>query len=69
LKRIVLEQKIAPMIFEFIGGRLVLINPPQHTYPDDEKNIADATDKLLSQGTRVIDELKKSNCDRRLRMR
>lgn len=66
LREIVPDQKIAPAKFDIVSGRLVLIDQPAAIDPDDVNNVRSARDAILAKGEKIIDELSRSNCDRRV---
>lgn len=66
LKEIVPEQKIAPAKFDIVDGRLILIDQPAAIDPDDAGNVRSARDAILAKGEKIVAELSRSNCDRRL---
>ncbi|MER9135643.1 hypothetical protein NKI20_04965 [Mesorhizobium sp. M0830] len=66
LKRIVPSQKIAPVQFDILDG--ILTVSPQVPAPKDgvESIALAAQEDLVKRGDRLIEELRNSNCDRRL---
>jgi hypothetical protein len=66
LRSIVPPQKIAPAQFEIKNHRLVLRKNPSTSKAEDARNIASAKSELQRNGDRIIEELERSNCDKRL---
>lgn len=66
LKRIVPDQKIAPIQFEFVDGRLVILNKRNSFDRSDAYNIDSAKEALISSGEKIINDLANSNVDKRL---
>ena len=66
LRNIVPAQKVAPVQFEIRDGRLAILHIPRIGLPEDAANIANAKQSLLEQGNRILSELERSNCDKRL---
>lgn len=66
LRSIVPAQKVAPVQFEIRAGRLAILHTPRKGLPEDAANIANAKQTLLDQGNRILSELERSNCDKRL---
>lgn len=66
LKRIVPSQKIAPVQFDVVN--CILTVTPQDSSPKDgvESIAFAAQEDLVKRGDRLIEELRNSNCDRRL---
>lgn len=60
------DQNVAPVRFDVIDYRLIVVRQPATALPEDERNIAVAREELSSQGERILDQLERSNCDRRL---
>lgn len=66
LRRITPAQKIAPVKFEIKEGKLMLAVQSNATERSDHANITAAREELLRRGEKLIKELERSNCDRRL---
>lgn len=66
LRRLVPEQKLAPVMFDIVDGRLTVARQPGSGEPEDKENIDRAKETLLEKGGSIIDSLERSNCDRRL---
>lgn len=66
LRKVIPAQKTSPVQFSVINNRIVVARQPSKAEADDHKNIAASKDALLDSGKKLIDELKRSNCDRRL---
>lgn len=66
LRRALPEQKLAPAQFEIRNGRLALMNVPSRPAAEDRDNILAARQELKSSGERILRELERSNCDKRL---
>ena len=66
LRRITPAQKIAPVKFDIKEGKLTLAVQSNATERSDHANITAAREELLRRGEKLIKELERSNCDRRL---
>lgn len=66
LRRIVPHQKVGPARFEIYHGRLRLQSSPARIARDDESGAIAAKEELRSAGKKILFELERSNCDRRL---
>jgi hypothetical protein len=66
LQAIVPAQKIAPAQFEIKESRLTVRKNVSKSKEEDQRNIASAKAELQQTGERIIRELERSNCDRRL---
>lgn len=66
LKEIVPEQKIAPAKFDIQNGKIILVDQPAVVDPEDDQNVRKARDALVSRGEKILAELSRTNCDRRL---
>lgn len=66
LRGLVPAQKVAPVQFEMRSGRLAVLHAPRKGLPEDITNIDNAKRALLEQGRKIIAELERSNCDKRL---
>lgn len=66
LRQIVPGQKIAPLQFDIRGERLVIVEQRAGYDRRDHANIEAARKDLQNSGDKVLDQLEKSNCDRRL---
>jgi hypothetical protein len=60
------EQNIAPVHFGISGHRLIIVPQPAITAPDDQSNVISARRELVDQAQRIIEQLQRSNCDKRL---
>jgi hypothetical protein len=60
------KQKIAPVQFEIRNGRLAILNVPSSPDQEDEENVSIAKEELEKAGDKILQELERSNCDRRL---
>ncbi len=66
LNRIVPRQQVAPIQFDIVDGRIVVVKQPPATLDADKANINSALDHIKGSGEQLIISLEKSNCDRRL---
>ena len=66
LRKIVPKQKVSPIQFEFKEGILRISQRKSLTREEDRENIESAFGAIISQGEILIDNLKNSNCDKRL---
>jgi len=65
LRRVVPEQKVAPIQFEFIDDVLKVRHSSARFLQEDEHNVHAARSALIQQGRAIIEGLKSSNCDQR----
>ncbi len=66
LRRLVPAQKLAPVQFEIRNNKLAVSSTRSNPEEEDVSNVATAKDELIGRGERIIKELERSNCDRRL---
>jgi hypothetical protein len=66
LQHLLPPQKIAPVQFAIINGRLSLLKTLKGEPAEDPKTADAARSELLAEGERILKELERSNCDRRL---
>jgi hypothetical protein len=66
LQSIVPAQKIAPAQFEIKDSRLIVRRNASRSKEEDRQNIQSAKSELQQAGDRIIHELQRSNCDKRL---
>lgn len=66
LKRIVPEQKLAPVQFDISNNKVVIRNKSSSSLEDDKSNISSARESIVKNGESIIDSLRSSNCDKRL---
>ncbi|MDX5330532.1 MAG: hypothetical protein LPJ86_06465 [Caulobacteraceae bacterium] len=66
LRRMVPSQKIAPVVFEIEGGRLVIVDQPADVLSEDKENVEASRVALIERGEQLLQALEQSNCDRRL---
>jgi hypothetical protein len=66
LQAIVPAQKIAPAQFEIRDSRLTVRRNVSRSKDEDRQNIQSAKSELQQAGDRIIRELQRSNCDKRL---
>jgi hypothetical protein len=66
LQAIVPAQKIAPAQFEIRNSRLIVRRVVSRSKDEDLQNIQSAKSELQQAGNRIIHELQRSNCDKRL---
>jgi hypothetical protein len=66
LRQIVPNQKIAPVQFEINDNRIVVAHRKSPIHKEDSLNIEAARTELQRNGDKILSELRKSNCDRRL---
>lgn len=66
LKSIVPAQKIAPVKFVINNNIISIEDYTSSSRYTDKKNIADAKAEIINNGKKIVEHLKKSNCDRRL---
>lgn len=60
------NQAIAPVQFDIVDNRLVLIPQPAMVGPGDKANVEAAREELLARSEQIIEQLSSSNCDQRL---
>jgi hypothetical protein len=60
------EQNVAPVRFRIENNRVVLAPRPAVADFEDVPNVRSAKKELASQAERIIQELRRSNCDKRL---
>jgi len=66
LRRIVPKQKIAPVQFDIVNN-IIVVQSTESNIPSDIRRATNAArEELLSRGHDLIEQLKRSNCDRRL---
>jgi hypothetical protein len=66
LRRVVPDQKIAPVQFQIRNERLALLHQKSRADDEDCHNVEVAKQELESAGKRILNELERSNCDKRL---
>lgn len=66
LKALLPGQKLAPVQFAVSKNRLVVSRRPSRSDPADVANIQAARQEIVAGGDRILAELQRSNCDRRL---
>lgn len=66
LRTVVPAQKLAPIQFDIVGNQLRIARPVNSYNEEDANNIALSKEEIVSSGHRIVEELKRSNCDRRL---
>ncbi|WP_155911943.1 hypothetical protein [Methylobacterium sp. 77] len=66
LKRIVPQQKIAPIQFKIENNKIAIDRKPSVANKRDTSNIDAAKQKIAKDGNDIIEKLKQSNCDKRL---
>ncbi|MFH1345346.1 MAG: hypothetical protein ABIL01_29685 [Pseudomonadota bacterium] len=66
LKRIVPDQKIAPLQFTITDSKIAVLRRVSPSRAADVKNIESARAELQRNGDKIISELEQSNCDKRL---
>jgi hypothetical protein len=66
LRSIIPPQKIAPLRFAVSNGQLALADNARTARSQDAENVITAKRELMTQGSRTLQELERSNCDRRL---
>ncbi|SEF68555.1 hypothetical protein SAMN04488144_103285 [Methylobacterium sp. 190mf] len=66
LRRIVPEQKIAPVQFKIEDDKIFIDPRPSKSDKKDKTNIEISKEKILDDGREIISKLKTSNCDKRL---
>jgi hypothetical protein len=60
------EQGLAPLKFDVIAGKIVILPQQAELLEEDENSVSSAKSSLLTSGAEIIGELEKSNCDKRL---
>lgn len=66
LRKIVPEQKLSPLKFEIVQGKVVIQNQPASAGGLDQQAADAARERLVEQGAALIEQLNRSNCDPRL---
>ncbi len=66
LRDLVPRQKVSPVQFSGENGKLTVIKQPALSDQDDADNAQHSRNALLSKGNTLVEELQRSNCDRRL---
>jgi hypothetical protein len=66
LLRAVPEQKLAPVIFDIVSGKLTIVKQSATANRQDADNARRARELLMDRGKTIIEALEKSNCDRRV---
>lgn len=66
LRQVVPEQQIAPVQFEIRQNKLAILNRPSLVDDEDRSSTASAKEELEAAGEKILKELERSNCDRRL---
>jgi len=60
------EQNVAPVRFSVSNHRLVIAPQPALAEPEDANTVISARRELLEQAQRIMEQLRRSNCDHRL---
>jgi hypothetical protein len=60
------QQQVAPVQFSIKGEKINISSRPPKTLPADKSNILAALDHISSAGGELIENLERSNCDKRL---
>lgn len=60
------NQGLAPLKFDIVGEKIIISPQSPQLLEEDHQSAASAKDSLLANGSEIIGELEKSNCDRRL---
>ena len=60
------QQRIAPVQFEIVDHKIVVVSQPADSLPEDRSNVSAAKAQLVENGQRIIEQLNNSNCDKRL---
>lgn len=60
------EQRVAPVQFDIVNGRLVILTQTSAVGSEDRANVTAARDELTNRGAEIIHQLERSNCDKRL---
>ncbi len=66
LKKLIPAQKIAPVKFDILQGRLTIADSFSTPLPGAAKLASDARSELVRRGGEILDQLRGSNCDPRL---
>ncbi|TIL49671.1 hypothetical protein [Mesorhizobium sp.] len=66
LRKAVPAQKLAPVSFDIVDGKLIVSKQEASPLVEDAPIAAQAKEQLLDRGKHLLDELHRSNCDRRL---
>jgi hypothetical protein len=66
LQRIVPKQKVAPVHFDISNGQLVVLSTTSSLPTNVRQATVSAKEDLSDRGTKLLEQLKNSNCDRRL---
>ncbi len=66
LDRIVPRQQVAPVQFDIVDGRIVVASRAPKTADADRANIQSALEHIRGSGEQLLNNLRNSNCDRRL---
>jgi hypothetical protein len=66
LNRIVPRQQLAPVQFDIADGKIVVARRPPKLAPGDQVSVSAALEHIKGSGEQLIENLAKSNCDRRL---
>ena len=66
LRQVVPRQKISPVQFDIVDLKITLLHREAGTANPDSDIASAAKDELLTRGEKIIGELSRSNCDRRL---
>ncbi|TDK37026.1 hypothetical protein E2F50_08970 [Rhizobium deserti] len=65
LSDVVPNQKVSPVHFDIKNERLVLTHHRAEASIEDSQNVFQARSMLIQSGRKIIEELQRSNCDRR----
>jgi hypothetical protein len=66
LEKLVPRQQVAPVHFDVVNNRIVVINREPRTQEADRKNIQGALEHIRESGATLVGNLERSNCDKRL---
>lgn len=66
LRTLAPTQRLAPVWFDVVNGRIVIIDQPASAGLDDNTPLQETHDFLMGESEKVLSELQGSNCDRRL---
>jgi hypothetical protein len=66
LINVIPRQQVAPVQFEIVNNRISILRKSPRTLAEDRKNISAALEQIQGSGKTLIENLEKSNCDRRL---
>ncbi len=66
LNRIVPNQQVAPVQFDVINNRIVIFKSSPKINKPDRKNILESVEFIKNRGESLLQNLERSNCDRRL---